>query len=152
MVNQYLTYFKNVPCSVAFAPATEANIIKIEAELTCRNFASIPEEYKTFLKLTDGISFNGIEFYGTTQHYRQEKDYTFPDLISVNKEYLNYDFFINKIIIGGISESLLLYDQTNKTYTITDRTNLRPHMEVNTFTDLLKIFYNISNHTSAHKK
>ncbi len=141
MISRYLNHFRQAPGNVFFEPAVERNLNKINIELTNRNFAPIPDEYRNFLKLTDGLIFNGIEFYGCMPHYREEKEYTFPNLITVNEYYLSYDYFIRKLVIGRISENLLLYNDAEKVYTITDRINLRPILECESFIAFLKIFY-----------
>lgn len=141
MINDYITHFRSLPGCITFEPAIEANLIKVEAELNSRSFAAVPEDYKTFLKLSDGLIFNGVELYGSIPHYRPNKEYTFPNLITANETYINYDYFTRKLVIGRISESILLYDSENHIFSVIDRINLRPRVEVNNFPDFLKIFY-----------
>ena len=135
MISRYLNHFRQSPGSVIFEPAVDANLTRIDAELTSRNFSAIPGEYRNFLKLNDGLIFNGIEFYGSIPHYREKKNYTFPNLITVNEYYLNYDYF------GRISENILLYDGAENVYSVTDRINLRPVIEAENLAAFLKIFY-----------
>ena len=130
MISRYLNHFRQLPGSVVFEPAVDANLTKIDAELTARNFSAIPGEYRNFLKLNDGLIFNGIEFYGSIPHYREERNYTFPNLITVNEYYLNYDYFIRKLVIGA-----------ENVYSVTDRINLRPVIETESLAAFLKIFY-----------
>ena len=63
------------------------------------------------------------------------------NLITANEYYLSYDYFIRKLVIGRISENLLLYNENEKVYTIADRINLRPILECESFVAFLKIFY-----------
>ncbi len=149
MIEHYLKYFQRLPGSVVFEPALEANLVKIDNELTERKFSAIPKEYRNFLQSNDGLIFNGVEFYGSVPHYREEKNYTFPNLITVNEYYLNYDYFIRKLVIGRISENILVYDGAENTYAITDRINLRPVIETENLAAFLKIFYN---HAAAAAK
>ena len=65
----------------------------------------------------------------------------FPNLITVNEYYLNYDYFIRKLVIGRISENILLYDGAENVYSVTDRINLRPVIEAENLAAFLKIFY-----------
>ena len=141
MISRYLNHFRQLPGSVVFEPAVDANLTKIDAELTARNFSAIPGEYRNFLKLNDGLIFHGLEFYGSIPHYREERNYTFPNLITVNEYYLNYDYFIRKLVIGRISENILLYDGAENVYSVTDRINLRPVIETESLAAFLKIFY-----------
>lgn len=62
MISRYLNHFRQLPGSVVFEPAVDANLTKIDAELTARNFSAIPGEYRNFLKLNDGLIFNGMNF------------------------------------------------------------------------------------------
>lgn len=73
MISRYLNHFRQSPGSVVFEPAVDANLTRIDAELTSRNFSAIPGEYQNFLKLNDGLIFNGIEFYGSIPHYREKR-------------------------------------------------------------------------------
>ena len=141
MISRYLNHFRQSPGSVVFEPAVDANLTRIDAELTSRNFSAIPGEYRNFLKLNAKRKRNGIEFYGSIPHYREKKNYTFPNLITVNEYYLNYDYFIRKLVIGRISENILLYDGAENVYSVTDRINLRPVIEAENLAAFLKIFY-----------
>lgn len=140
MVNRYFDIFKSHQECVSFAPADEKQLKESNRWLLSHGFSEIPDEYKSFLQLTNGFTFNGIEFYGTVPHPRPEKDYIFPDLVSVNKYYLNYDFFNSKIVIGRLSENILLYDSKLKCYAFTDRINLRSRIEFESFTQMLDRF------------
>lgn len=152
MISQHINFFKEHKGCVTFPHATDENIKQVENELSKHGFADIPDGYKVFLKLSNGLSYNGVEFFGTIPHSRSEKNYTFPDLISENKQYIHYDFFKQKIIIGRISEGILLYDKKNSFYAIVDRTNLRSHIEVTNIEEFIKIFCDIVLHNYDHKK
>lgn len=104
-------------------------------------FSKLPEDYGKFLQITDGLIYNGLELYGIHKHERKQHHYTFPDLESVNCSYLKYSFFVDKVIIGRLSEGIIYYDAKSNSYAVSDRINLRSHSEVNTFEDLLKILF-----------
>lgn len=143
MIETKLKTFMNFQGCITFPSSADNDIIRVNKFLVEHDFSAIPEEYLHFLKLSNGLSYNGIEFFGTINHYREEKKYTFPDLIATNMHYEGYAFFNNKIIIGRISENLMFYDKTTENYAIADRLTLRSRREVSTFDELLEIFLNI---------
>lgn len=143
MIKELFEQYKEFKGCILFAPAISADLILVNKHLIQNGFSALPNEYKEFLKLTDGTTYNGIEFFGTKNHYRKSKNYTFPDLISSNLHYDEYDFFKNKVIIGRISENILFYDEINDSYAIADRLTLRSRREVASFEELFRIFIEI---------
>lgn len=143
MIEKQLKIFMNFKGTVTFPPSDENDIIRVNQFLESHQFSAIPKEYQQLLKITNGFIYNGIEFFGTVNHYRDEKKYTFPDLLASNMHYEKYDFFQNKIIIGRISENLMFYDKSTQNYAIADRLSLRSRREVSSFSDLMEIFLRI---------
>lgn len=135
MAENILNNFRQHPNCITFLPALKKKLSATDELLSHLELARIPHEYTAFLQLTDGMIFNGIEFFGTTKHPR--RGYIFPDLKTINLAYARYSFFKNKIILGHASETLLIYDDGTKKYSIADRINLRPLNEVNSFKKLL---------------
>lgn len=144
MIKEYFERYKKFLGCIIFPPASAKELISVNKYLQQNGFSEIPDEYKEFLKLTDGTAYNGIEFFGTQSHPRKNKNYTFPDLIASNLHYDEYDFFKSKIIIGRISENILFYDKISNSYAIADRLTLRSRREVASFEELFKIFLDIS--------
>lgn len=142
---------KRHPESITFLPCSENEIIKMSALLSASGFSSIPGEYKEFLRITDGFSYNGLEFFGIQNHNRPNKQYTFPDIAASTFHYKGYAYFKNKIVLGRISEALICYDKNTDDYTIVDRVSLRPLNGSKTFADLLKIFLNIFTSSDINK-
>lgn len=140
MINQYIEKYSQLPGCILFPPCQDDNIKQLSSLLSASGFSPIPPEYKIFLKITDGLTYNGVEFFGTRNHNRPEKSYTFPDLAASTFHYEDYDFFKKKIVIGRISECLLLYDKNSDRYAIADRLTLRSLKEFNTFIELFKLF------------
>lgn len=124
---------------ITFKASNENDIEIINAYLNHQNFSDIPPEYVEFLYLSDGLIFNGIELFGTESHQRSEKNYTFPSLKDVNAKYIPYDFFTRKLVLGRISEAIILFDKKNGVYAIVDRINLRSRIETASFCEILKI-------------
>lgn len=146
MIKTYVEKFIEFPGCVTFPPCGEEDIRQVSSLLSASGFAPIPPEYKELLKITDGLSYNGIEFFGTRNHNRPEKRYTFPDLAASTFHYEDYDFFKRKTILGRVSESLVFYDKNGDYYAIADRLTLRSRREAPTFAEILKLFLEICNY------
>ncbi len=129
-IKELLETFKNFPGCITFSGAKDEDIAKLNM---------LNQDYKSFLKLTDGLIYNGIEFFGVEPHLRKEKDYKFPSIQSINKHYWENAFFESKTIVGRLSESLIIYDKKSDTYDIIDRIKLRSRVELDSFPELLKL-------------
>lgn len=134
---------KKFPECITFTPCSESEISKTSALLAASGFCAIPAEYKDFLKLSDGLSYNGLEFFGIQNHNRIIKKYTFPDIAASTFHYKGYAFFKHKLVLGRISEALICYDNISDDYTIVDRVSLRPLNGGKNLADLFKLFLNI---------
>lgn len=140
---KYFEQIKKFPDCITFTPCAESEISKASSLLAASGFCALPEEYKEFLKLSDGLSYNGLEFFGIQNHNRTLKKYTFPDIAASTFHYKGYAFFKRKLVIGRISEALICYDKNSDDYIIVDRVSLRPLNGGKTLADLFKIFLNI---------
>ena len=104
--------------------------------LKSMGFASIPKDFAKFLQMTDGFYYDGLEFLGTQAHPRPQKNYTFWGINEVNKDFADFEFFSNKLIIGRASEIFIIYNGNNSTYAIVDGINLCSQIEVSSFNNL----------------
>lgn len=141
MINGYLEQIKAKKGCVSFAPARSEDILATNAKMKGLLFAEIPAEYQNFLSLTNGIIYDGIEFFGCKPQIRST--YTFPDLIKINQPYSDYAYFSDKIIIGRISESFLVYDSVTCDFAMIDRLNLLTRSEQDSFAALFKTLYEL---------
>ena len=91
--NMYQTY------AMIFPPATLMEIQRTSFSLVKQGFIQIPTDYIQFLSITDGLTWNGLEFFSIHEHER--KDCVFPGL-----QLLNYQ--INQNINYLIKKSLIL--------------------------------------------
>lgn len=140
MISKFLNLYKSHNHCICFPPAEEESYNLVDNYLLKHNQCKLPDEYKMFLKLTNGLIYDGIEFYGTIPHERIEKNYTFPSIIMVCQNYANYEFFANKIVLGQISESIILYDDKSASFAVVDRLNLRSRLECSKFAEILEIY------------
>ncbi len=140
---KYFEAIKKFPECITFTPCSENEIAKASSLLAASGFCALPEEYKEFLRQTDGLSYNGVEFFGIQNHNRILKKYTFPDIAASTFHYKGYAFFKRKLVLGRISEALICYDNISDDYTIVDRVSLRPLNGGKTLADLFKIFLDV---------
>lgn len=119
----------------------DANLV--DEILLEHNFAKIPKDYRKFLTLINGLSYDGIMFFGTKPHHRKSKNYIFPSLVSVNVEYKDLKFFQDKIILGRGAEFILIYDAETSTYKMLNRINLKTKREYDDFLGMIIDLYNI---------
>lgn len=143
MVNHHINTLQNKISALTFEPASDIDIQEVNQILHENMLATLPEDYTAFLHISDGLSYNNIEFFGCRPHDRPDKGYVFPNLISVNANYIPYDFFSKKVVLGQMSESLICYDQNNSTFCVIDRINLSTRREVDKLKELFKILFEL---------
>lgn len=143
MVKKCLETLRSRGNIITFPPASSHDLGHLNKFFQTSIGSSIPDSYYEFLSTTDGLIYNGMEFFGAAPHERLEKRYIFPDIESVNIRFMKYNFFAEKIIIGQLSEGLIYYDHKSGCYAISDRINLRSHTELNTFSELLKTLFSL---------
>ena len=138
--------------AVVFAPTSQEEIAVTSSFLEQNNLAPLPLEYIEFLKNTNGFTYNGIEFFGTKTHHREEKGYIFPDIITINKHYIPYKYFFQKVIIGRLSEGLIVYNRKENSFSITDRIKLRHLIELDDIEELLSLLVHLCDNTLANNR
>lgn len=122
---------------IYFPPTIQKEIDTINTWLLTQEFCALPQDYQSFLLQSNGMSYNGLDLYGSCTHYREIKNYTYPSLQTINQNFINYSFFKNKVIIGNWNESLIYYDPKGNYYALADRINLRSRQEFEDFEKLL---------------
>lgn len=137
MIDDLLKKFTQHLGCITFAGATAEEIAETNILLQNQSFSAIPEPYYKILYTTNGLICDGLELMGTKAHLREEKHYTFPDLLQINQPYSNYEYFAQKLVLGRSAESLVIYDQPNNYYAVVDRVNLLSRLEVDNVERLL---------------
>ena len=132
---------------ISFPPVADSIVQAVSERLAQRGFSPIPPDYADFLKLTDGLYFDGLEFLGAVAHPRPAKNYIFPDMSEINGGFVEYEFFQNCLIIGRISECFIAYDGGKNAFVLIDRINLCSQAEYSTFNDLLAAMLRLCNIT-----
>ena len=135
--------FSQIGC-VCFPAAKDKDIQKANSFLVASGLPNLPQDYKDFLLITNGFCYDGLEFFGTETHHRKEKNYTFSSICSINNDFIEYQFFADKLIIGKMSENFIIYDSTNNSYVIVDSINLCSQIEYSEFKDIINIILNLN--------
>lgn len=143
MIDLLLTQLKKYPGCISFPPASQTETTQTTAVLRSYGLAPIPQDYTDFLFLSNGLIVNGIELAGSLPHHRPQKNYIFPDLLQINRPYTRHEYFKGRLLLGSLSESLIIYDETNRLYTLKDRINLRSRLEVGSTAEVLQIILNL---------
>jgi len=130
-------------CALYFAGYCDEDANIIDTVLSEYNFAEIPDDYRRFLTFINGVTFDGLMFFGTKPQERKSKNYIFPSILSVNMEHKDLDFFQNKIIVGRGAEFILIYDKDSSNYKMLNRINLKVKREYDNFINMIVDLYNI---------
>ena len=137
---QRIVYTLKKDIAVTFEPADERAIKFAGAMLTSHGVIPIPEEYIDFLKITDGLVWNGMELYGTKAYDRESKGYSLPGIIDANMDFMGIDALAGKMILGRASEELLVYSGKDNRYQCVDRTDFMVTQVAPSFSELIYTF------------
>ena len=96
--------------AVFFPAVDERSLRFVSSLLASHRFPPLPLDYVALLKQTDGLSWNGVELYGTRANDREAKGYTLPGLIEANLEFSNAAPMQGKLLLGRAAEELFVYD------------------------------------------
>ena len=136
MIKDILSKAKETKSFLCFPPAGKEALEQSNKELASFGNQHLPEDFCQFLELCDGLYYDGLELFGTKEHPRPTKEYTFTNLVKANKPFSEYTFFYQKIIIGSMSENFIIYDNKNKLFAVIDRINLCSQVEFSSFEEL----------------
>ncbi len=138
MLNRILAKICRQTGCVTFSGCSAEEINRVNAELVQNDFCTLPAEYAEFLQIHNGIIYDGLELSGTIPHKRVQKDYVFNGILDINKRYSQIDYFSQKLILGELPESFLIYDAETSGYEIVDRLNLDSRRIFGSFNELFK--------------
>ena len=133
--NMYQTY------ALVFPPAEIMDIQRTSISLVKQGLIQIPNDYIQFLSMTDGLNWNGLEFFSIHEHER--KDCVFPtiQLSSYQKQQGLKSLFPKSLILGFSPEQFILYEANKKEYSIIDRYTFAPVIKLPRFVDVLYFYW-----------
>ncbi len=133
--NMYQNY------AVIFPAANIMDIQRTSISLVKQGFVQIPNDYIQFLSTTDGLNWNGVEFFSI--HEQERKDCVFPSL-----QLMPYQttqnlkaLFPKSLILGMAPEQLILYEAPQKEYTIINRYTFNRVVQLPRFADVLYFYW-----------
>lgn len=126
--------------AITFEPADIRSIKFANTMLSNHGFPSIPEEYSEFLKITNGLIWNGVELYGTKAFDRELKEYSFPGIIDVNMDFMGFDALPKRLIVGRAPEELIVYSSEDKNWQCMDRIDFSVNTVYPYFKEILASF------------
>ena len=123
-------------------PASEDDIAECNMALNELVLPALPADYIEFLKINNGLAWNGIEFYGTDNVSEADKPSGFLliDIVTKSDDFDEryYDAIETDCLhIGRADEELYTYNADKKTYEIRDLSAIcEIYDEYETFADL----------------
>ena len=123
-----------------FPPVDERSLRFISSLLSSHHFPPVPVDYIALLKQTDGLSWNGVELYGTRANDRDMLGYTLPGLIEANLDFAQVAPMRGKLLLGRAAEELFIYDSLDQKYHIINRMDFSDSCGFPTFSEALYLF------------
>ena len=133
--NMYQTY------ALVFPPAKIMDIQRTSIQLVKQGLIQIPNDYIQFLSVTDGLNWNGVEFFSINEHER--KDSVFPNLLLFpyqSSQNLK-SVYPKSLILGFAPEHFILYEASKKEYIVVDRYTFAPIVKLPRFADVLYFYW-----------
>ena len=133
--NMYQSY------AMVFPAASLMEIQRTSIALVKQGFVQIPTDYIQFLGITDGLTWNGLEFFSIHEHER--KDCVFPglQLLAYQSTQKINSLFPKSLILGFAPEQFILYEAPKKEYVIIDRYTYEPVARLPRFADVLYFYW-----------
>lgn len=123
-----------------FPPVDERSQRFVSSLLASHRLPPLPLDYVALLKHTDGLSWNGIELYGTRANDREALGYTLPGLIEANLDYAHAAPMRGKLLLGRAAEELFVYDSMDQQFHIINRFDFSIGASFSTFSEALYLF------------
>lgn len=123
-----------------FAPAEMMDIQRTSITLVKKGWIQIPADYIQFLRLTDGLSWNGLELFAIKEHDRRDSVFGQPTLLAYQEEHSLKDILPKALILGRGTEELVVYRGDLKEYHILDRYTYDPVIKLPRLTDVLHFY------------
>ena len=137
LLSTLLTQLKMQGASV-FSPVSLAEAQAVSILLVKSGFPRIPRGYLSFLAHSDGLQYEGVEFFSCIAHERAGTVFNQPTLEGYQSKYATGRFFATRLILGRATECLICYNADNKCYELICRDGLQVMLKFPRFMD---VFY-----------
>lgn len=126
--------------AIIYPPAEPAEIDSVYFSLLQNGYGRLTSDYRTFLMMTDGLFWNGLELFATREHERNNGAYFHRGILQMQSTFAANALLKKKIILGISPEELIAYDATRKEYQIIDRYSYTIFVKFPGFADILYFY------------
>ena len=121
-------------------PATDSELNEFIDKANTVFSTDIPDEYIEFLKIVNGLEFNGLIIYGT-KNSETDPNSSPLDLFEMNEMFHELDnpIISNLIVVGEDSTGVLTYDKSTKEFQYRDRIALDRIESYSSFREMLEM-------------
>ena len=123
--------------AMVFPGASLGEIQSTSIVLVKAGFPRIPRDYLAFLEQSDGLQFEGVEFFSCLSHERAGTVFNQPTLESYQTKYAKGRFFATRLVLGRATECLICYNATDKCYELVQRDGLQVVSKFSEFKDVI---------------
>jgi len=113
-------------------PATETALADLSARALAELSAVVPQEYKDFLRVTDGLNWNGLFIYSS--HNTDDYKHGFVDS---NLDWRSYEINDDFVYFGNADINLYVYSIRDSEYQMLDRPSMDVYGSFRTFDEML---------------
>lgn len=107
-------------CAMVVRPASDEDIKECQEDLINNDLPFMPQDYTDFLKVCNGLAFNGMEIFGTDIVTNEEHYYQLIDIVSFNEDRQVEDL----LVFGRIDDDLYCYNSKTKKYEVRDLSSM----------------------------
>ena len=119
-------------------PAVKEELDRCDEDLANVSAPKLPSEYTQFLKIANGMAWNGFEFFGTYQVTVKKSGYVLQDIVSMNARIRQRKFgFDNLLLLGRFDDDIYVYKPETDQYQALDSLTLIEVETYDTFEDLI---------------
>ena len=125
-------------------PAVAFEIARCQRDLHDIGAPALPSEYIEFLKVANGMAWNGFEFFGTYQVTVKKSGYKLIDIVAFNHKQRGYKAGMDQLLVlGRFDDDIYVYNAEISKYQALDSLTL---IDIDTYDTFEELF--ISNVTA----
>lgn len=125
---------------VLYPPAERMEVHSVTTQLFQNGHGYLPNDYRDFLLMTDGLFWNGIEIFATREHERERGAFFHRALLPMQAFFSANAMMKNKIAVGTAPEELIVYDSSRKEYQLLDRYTYTTFVKFPALADILYFY------------
>ncbi len=126
--------------AIVYPPAAPEEIKQLSFTLLKNRLPQIPADYADFLSKTNGLYWNGLELYATTQQERNKGAFFHTGILQNYMLQADNPLLNGRIVIGLAPEEVVVYDGKSKEYQILDRYTYAVLLRLPRFFDVLYFY------------